>query len=154
MKAKKKENIGIRILIYIFSGFVSVLVIVFLCFSLKIKSDLFRKELIDFNCKIPYRVHWNYYGGIIGVSSCSFETESPYEEVVDWYQKRGWWCDGSCEYSFNLNIGPMVFYMWKVVKINQEYDDSSFVRNYSLFEQYGFSFYPVTKHFLNKSPWK
>jgi len=130
----------------IFVSVALILVSSFGCFLSDIASDLYRDDLVKINCHIFSKLYWNASGGIISRSRFSIDTYSSYKEVVDWYKKRGWGCDGSCEYFRDIDFGPISFSIFK--RLSPPHDDD--VSNiYTLFEEYSISFYPVSHYWLD-----
>ncbi|MCD4803355.1 MAG: hypothetical protein K8R16_10510 [Anaerolineales bacterium] len=147
--SKKNNKSELKRIGIIFGGITLILIIIYCCFSLNIVADLYRKDLTEIKCDFFSVLTWDYYGGIIGASRFSFETNSSRKEVVDWYINRGWWCDGACEYQFSIDIGPLNFSMWKILTTQLEDDFSRNVESYSLFEQYGIDLYPISHYWLD-----
>ena len=82
----------------------------FPCIAVDLFGDLYRNDLASISCIHFSRLYWRSSIGIASISQVCLETNEPYDVVAHWYEQRGWFCDGDCEYTREARIGPIEFY--------------------------------------------
>jgi hypothetical protein len=84
----------------------------FLFIGVNIARDIYPASELDSSCFKIFHLSKLKNGFAIGSSICT-ETSDSYPQTMAWYDERGWYCDGLCEWLDTANIGFIHFEVFK-----------------------------------------
>ena len=100
-------------MIIVFSGLVLALLSPLFFIGFNLVNDINFRNADKIDCIMFSSLSWAESGGVISRSRLNIQTKNSYYETAEWYENRGWWCDGSCQKSRTIVIGPFKFDTFK-----------------------------------------
>ena len=111
----RRPTFNFLVLSVILAGFVLPL-IALSTLSLNVLANTYRSDIINVSC-FEFMEFNQYASGVGFHSKACLETRNSVEDVSRWYEKRGWWCDGSCEGGRVLRAGPIMISAFRLMDI-------------------------------------